>query len=113
MLRRERRVFDSRGAHNTIRTNLLDENSLYSRDSEDFFRMSRSRVGRMLNDFGRSAGNPVYQSFLRVDMCGRVGASLEAKILLPLTVIAYGSGLTLCYISGFSINGKENLQSLY
>ncbi len=89
MPRAERRLFDSRGAYNTIRTNLLDENSLYSRDFEDFFRMSRSRVERMLNDFGRS-GDPFYQSF-RVDMCGRVGASLEAKILLPLTVIAYGS----------------------
>jgi hypothetical protein len=86
--RRERRVFDSRAAYNHIRANLLDENALYSRDFEDFFRLSRSRVERMLQDFGNS-GEPFYRSF-RVDMCGRVGASLEAKVLLPLTAIAYG-----------------------
>jgi hypothetical protein len=86
--RRERRVFDSRGAHNIVRVNLLDDNALYSRDFEDFFRLSRSRVERMLQDFGNS-GDPFYRSF-RVDMCGRVGASLEAKVLLPLAAIAYG-----------------------
>jgi hypothetical protein len=87
--RRERRVFDSRAAHDHIRSNLLDENALYSRDFEDFFRLSRSRVERMLQDFGNS-GLPFYRSF-RVDMCGREGASLEAKILLPLTAIAHGT----------------------
>jgi hypothetical protein len=50
--RRERRVFDSCAAYNHIcRTNLLDENALYSRDFEDFFQLSCSRVGRMLQDF--------------------------------------------------------------
>ncbi len=56
MPRRERRVFDSRAANNTIRTNLLDENALYSRDFEDFFRLSQSRLERMLQDFGNSGG---------------------------------------------------------
>ena len=89
MPRRERRVFDSRAAYNYIRTNLLDENALYSRDFEDFFRLSRSRVERLLQDFGNRGGR-FYQSF-RVDMCGREGASLEAKVLLPLTVVAHGT----------------------
>jgi hypothetical protein len=35
--RRERRLFDPRAAHKHIRTNLLDENALYSIDFEDFF----------------------------------------------------------------------------
>jgi hypothetical protein len=57
MPRRERRVLDSRAAYNTISTNLLDENALYySRGFEDFFRLSRSRVERMLKDFGNSGG---------------------------------------------------------
>jgi hypothetical protein len=90
MRRRERRMFDYRGAYNTIWTNLLDENALYSRDFEDFFRLSRSRVERKLQDFGNSGG-PFYQRSFRVDMCGREGVSLKAKVLLPLTAIAHGT----------------------
>jgi hypothetical protein len=54
------------------------------------FGLSRARVQILLDDFGRfSETNPFYNTF-RVDKFGRVGASLEAKILLPLKTLAYG-----------------------
>ncbi len=83
-------MFDSCGAHSNIWINLLDKNNaLYSREFEDYFRLSQPRVERMLlQDFGR-CGDTFYQRF-RVNMCGRVGPSLEAKVLLPLATIAYG-----------------------
>jgi hypothetical protein len=54
--RRERRVFDSHGAYDNLLTNLLvDDSAFYSRDYEDFFWLSQSRVERMMmQDFGNS-----------------------------------------------------------
>jgi hypothetical protein len=49
-----------------------------------FFRLSRTRVQLILEDLGRlsETSHPFFQSF-RVDKIGRVGASVEAKVLLP------------------------------
>jgi hypothetical protein len=113
-------VFGSRGAYSNIQINLLDENALYSREFEDYFRLSRPRVERMLQDFGR-CGDPFYKSF-RVDMCGRVGPSLEAKVLLPLAAIAYGAAphfLCVTYQVSQSMARKmyrvflETIQTIY
>jgi hypothetical protein len=55
-----------------------------------YFRLSRTRVEMIIEDLGRwSETNPFYKSFRR-DMFGRIGASLEAKVLLPLKALAYG-----------------------
>jgi hypothetical protein len=50
----------------------------------------------ILEDFGRYGDtNPFYKKIFGVDIFGRVGASLEAKLLLPLKkTLAYGLHLT-------------------
>ncbi len=51
------------------------------------FRISRARFDRMVIDF-KNCDNSFYQN--SVDACGKQGASLEAKLLLPLKTLAYG-----------------------
>jgi hypothetical protein len=57
------------------------------RTFEMMFRLSRSRVQRVFEDVMK-AHHPFYTS--QLDAAGKKGASLEAKILLPLTTFAYG-----------------------
>jgi hypothetical protein len=86
-----RRQFDYRGAYSCImRDHLRPHNPLFGKEFIHYFRLSRTRVQMILEDFGRYGDiNPFYKTF-RVDMFGRVGASLEAKVLLPLKTLAYG-----------------------
>jgi hypothetical protein len=59
-------------------------------DGKEFqtaFRISRSRFQMIMEDFA-ATGDPFYLS--RIDAFGRVGASFEAKLLLPLKCMAYG-----------------------
>ncbi len=46
----------------------------------------------LLEYLGRlsETSHPFFQSFSRVDKFGRMGASVEAKVLLPLKSLAYG-----------------------
>jgi hypothetical protein len=52
------------------------------------FGISRARFNRMLDDF-ESSGFPFFRQQARA-ADGTVGASLEAKLLLPLKTLAYG-----------------------
>jgi hypothetical protein len=54
---------------------------------EMMFRLSRSRVQRIFDDIMQT-NHPFYVS--NVDATGKKGASLEAKVLLPLKTFAYG-----------------------
>ncbi len=94
--RTARRQFDFRGACECIMRDhdlTRDKNSaLLGQEFIRYFWFSRARVQILLDDFGRfSETNPFYNTF-RVDRFGRVGASLEAKILLPLKTLAHASG---------------------
>jgi hypothetical protein len=73
-----------------MRDHLRPNNPLFGQEFIKYFRLSRARVEIILHDFGRfSETNPFYKTF-RVDRFGRIGASLEAKVLLPLKTLAYG-----------------------
>jgi hypothetical protein len=88
--RTARRLFDCQGAFQCIRRDHLGDMPLFGKDFQMFFRLSRTRVQMILEDLGRwSDTNPFYKTF-RMDMFGRIGASLEAKVLLPLKALAYG-----------------------
>jgi hypothetical protein len=69
----------------------LGHNPLYGKEFPLYFRLSRTRVQMILEDLGRlsETSHPFVQSF-RVDTFGRMGASVEAKVLLPLKSLAYG-----------------------
>jgi hypothetical protein len=86
--RAPRRLFDVWGAWGNIKRDYLGDRALFEGEFHKSFRLSRSRVERIIQDLGQS-GDPFFQSFRR-DKFGRVGASLEAKVLLPLISIAYG-----------------------
>jgi hypothetical protein len=83
--RTARRLFDCQGAYNCIMRDHLGRNPLYGKEFPLYFRLSRTRVQMILEDLGRlsDTSHPFFQSF-RVDMFGRMGASVEAKVLLPL-----------------------------
>jgi hypothetical protein len=82
---------------------LLGPDPLYEKEFEDIFRLSRTRVQRIIEDVSRSGDPPFYRTF-RVDMFGRMGPSREAKILLPLLrCLAYRDPLH-CFSSCFQMS---------
>jgi hypothetical protein len=83
-----RRSFDHHGAHNNIQQDHLGGDALFGKEFPLFFRLSRPRVELVLQRIGNS-DDPFYQSF-RTNQYGLVGPLLEAKILLPIKVLAYG-----------------------
>lgn len=83
-----RRVFDSRRAYNCLMKDHLAPDALFGKEFALFFRLSRPRVQLILERLGGS-DDPHFNSF-RVNRHGFMGASLEAKVLLPLKVLAYG-----------------------
>ena len=88
--RTARRLFDCQSAFKCIERDFIGDNALFSRDFKSYFRLSRTRVQKLLEDFAKlGSRNPFYQPFRRCTY-GRIGASLEVKILLPLKVIAFG-----------------------
>ena len=88
--RGKRRVFDSHGAYKCIKRDFLSPYALFGKEFIMIFRLSRSRVQRLLEDFGKYAERNVFFQTFRMDKAGRIGPSLEAKVLLPLKVLAYG-----------------------
>jgi hypothetical protein len=86
--RARRRLFDVWGAWGNIQRDYLGERALFDGEFRRSFRLSRSRVESIIHDLGAS-GDPFFETFRR-DKFGRVGPSLEAKVLLPLISIAYG-----------------------
>ena len=118
--RAPRRLFRYRIAYEDIMANLLGENALFSREFHQFFRLSIPRVKRLIEDFANS-GDPFYRTF-RVDQFGRMGASREVKILLPLRALAYGDAphsFTSCFQVSESMARKcfrkfvSTIQTLY
>jgi hypothetical protein len=59
------------------------------KDLVGHFRISRARFNRMMFDNFESSGFPFFRQQARA-ADGTVGASLEAKLLLPLKTLAYG-----------------------
>lgn len=57
------------------------------KEFEDMFRISRSRMQRLIEDIGNSGNNFLVSAPDAVD---RDTASMGARILLPLKTIAYG-----------------------
>jgi hypothetical protein len=62
--------------------------ALFGKEFVLFFRHSCPRVELILQKLG-SSSNPFFRSF-KVSKFALVGPSLEAKVLLPLMVLAYG-----------------------
>jgi hypothetical protein len=91
--RTARRLFDCQGAYScTMRDHLGRSNPLYGKEFPlSYLRLSRTRVQMILEDLGRlsQTSHPFFQSF-RVDKFGRMGASVKAKVLLPLKSLVYG-----------------------
>ena len=58
-------------------------------DFQSMFRIELARFKRLMDEFANS-GDPFYRRGIVKDAVGSVGASLEAKLLLPLKVAAFG-----------------------
>jgi hypothetical protein len=86
--RSKRRQFHHVSAYNNIQRDHVGPDPLFGKEIVVFYRLGRPRIELLLQCLGNS-GNPFYQSF-RMDKFGRTGASMEAKVLLPLRVLAYG-----------------------
>ena len=91
--RPERNVYDHGAALALIMRDFLSVPPLIS-DFSSFFRISRPRFQRMLEDF-QNSGNRFYQP--------KYGASVEARLLLPLKCLAFGVSPKV-FCSYFSIN---------
>ena len=99
--RSARRQFDYKAAHRGIQRDFVGPDALFGKEFHLFFRLSRTRVQRLMEDLAHT-GDPFYRTF-RVDMCGRVGACMEVKILLPLRCLAYGDA-PHCFCSCFQVS---------
>jgi hypothetical protein len=86
--RSKRRQFHHVSAYENIQRDHVGPDALFGKEVVVFYRLGRPRVEMIIQSLGNS-GNPFYQSF-RKDKFGRTGASMEAKVLLPLRVLAYG-----------------------
>jgi Plant transposon protein len=86
--RKKKRVFLHQRALECIRHDLTGPNALFvGKEFKMFFRVSRSRFQNMLEMFGNHGGK-FYSG--KADCCRNPTASLEAKLLLPLQVLAFG-----------------------
>ena len=90
--RSPRKIYDHARAFYCIEQDYLGNNTTIplfdGREFEQMFRISRARFQRLRMDIGAS-GDPFYVH-LPVDTNGRVGASLDARLLLPIKSLAYG-----------------------
>ena len=86
--REAKRKFKHDEAVDCIRRDYLGPTALFKgKEFDMMFRISRARFDRMMVDFANS-GNSFYSG--KTDCAGLKGASLEAKILLPLKTLAFG-----------------------
>ena len=84
--RSKRRKYDHRAVLQRIKTDFFTPSCVFNgKDFIAFFRISRARFQRLLEDIGAS-GIPFYSH----NSNNRKATSLEAKILLPLKTLAYG-----------------------
>ena len=62
--RTARRLFDCQSAFKCIERDFIGDNALFSRDFKSYFRLSRTRVQKLLEDFAKlGSHNPFYQPF--------------------------------------------------
>ena len=81
-------VFQHAEALHCIQWDYLGNDALFiGKNFEMMFRLSRTRVQRILEDMG-NARISFYINM--VDAAGKQGASMEARVLLPLKTYAYG-----------------------
>jgi Plant transposon protein len=94
--RKKKRVFQHKRALDCIRHDFQGPDALFiGKDFKMFFRISRSRFQNMLEMFGNHGGS-FYSG--KADCCRNPTASLEAKLLMPLHVLATGVAThTFCY----------------
>ena len=86
--RRPKRKFRHDEALHCIRRDCLGNDALFvGKNFKMMFRVSRSRVQRIMEDIGNER-LPFFNEI--VDATGSRGASMEARILLPLKTYAYG-----------------------
>jgi Plant transposon protein len=83
-----RRSFDHYGAYNNIQRDHLGPDPLFGKEFPLFFRLSRPRVELIIQQLGNNDVS-FYKTF-RTNRFGLVGPSIEAKVLLPIKVLAYG-----------------------
>ena len=84
--RSKRRVFGPQGVFKYIQRNHLGPDALFGKEFHLYYRLSRPRIQVILETLGNS-GDPYFDTY-RQDRYGRVGPSLEAKVLLPLRTLA-------------------------
>ena len=86
--RGKRRKFRPQEAERCIRRDYIGPEPLFNgREFEEMFRISRPRFQRLTEDIG-NANIQFYTSI--TDVVGTEGATMNARILLPLKTIAYG-----------------------
>lgn len=86
--RGKRTVYQHAEALHCIRRDYLGPTPIFKDKQFDMmFRISKSRFQRLMEDIG-NAGISYYLN--TVDATGKVGASFEARLLLPLKTLAYG-----------------------
>lgn len=86
--RDQRRKFDHEAAYNKIMRDFLGPNPFYNeKEFISIYRISIARFNRIKKDV-LVAGIPFYVK--RKELTGRLGPSLEARLLLPIRILAYG-----------------------
>lgn len=85
--RSRRKEYRHGEALHCINRDFLGTNPLYGAEFIWYFRISRSRFQRLMEDVGNS-GDAFYLKIY--DARGKPGMSMEARLLLPLKTLAYG-----------------------
>jgi Plant transposon protein len=86
--RGERRVYDHNHCWVGLQRDYIGPKPLFDgKEFDTMFRISRSRFQRLLEDIGNA--DVLFYTHI-TDRMGKVGASMEARLLLPLKTIAYG-----------------------
>jgi Plant transposon protein len=98
--RRQRRVFRHDQALACIRRDYLGPNRLLGAEFQLMFRISQGRFQVLLEDV-MASGNPFYVNDGNRNQ--QLGASIEAKLLMPLKCLAYGVPAH-CFMDYFSMS---------
>ena len=101
--RNRRRIFDHERASKCIKLDYLSPDPLFDGGNfEMMFRVSRSRVQRIFEDFASHPDLPFFNKN-SVGILGYTTVSLEARVLLPLKCLAYGVA-THCFTDYFCMS---------
>ena len=90
---KKRRVFDHAGALHCINRDYLGPEPLFIDDFPCYFRVSRSRFEKIMQD----VGNSPFAFFKAQCPTGRPLSSIQSRLMLPLKTLAYGVAMhTFC-----------------